>query len=257
MARSFNLQHFQKQPSVSIHCNSDVLSMLEPGSDLTLSISTLAGARFMCQTPFIGIHSNTYLLSEISQVPEHNLESFFQKGFNAHIRAISAKGEGAFIHFRTQILYIIREPIALAVFSIPETVQMTQLRKEQRYELNLLGIAIMDNHHMDCEIRDLSKSGCRLLTPCLGKTYKIGDQISIETYRNFPQDTVVSTLEGRVCNLQHSMHHANYGVEFTAGGKKNANRLLQRLNMHENNLHENNSHKNNSGASFSDTSLNT
>ncbi len=78
-----------------------------------------------------------------------------------NIRPISPRGEGALIHFRSQLMHILQEPIPMAFLSIPNTIQVSQLRKEPRFELNLAGKVLFDEHRGDCELRDLSRSGCR------------------------------------------------------------------------------------------------
>ncbi|MFA0125770.1 flagellar brake domain-containing protein, partial [Vibrio sp. 10N.261.48.A2] len=77
------------------------------------------------------------ILVEVPEVSSDDLRFFFQEGFWMTARAYSLRGEGALIHFRCQIHHNIGEPFPILVLSTPSTMQVTQLRKETRYEVNL------------------------------------------------------------------------------------------------------------------------
>nr|WP_308318850.1 hypothetical protein [Vibrio metschnikovii] len=60
----------------------DALAMVEHGSELTLSITTPVGTKFLCKTAFIGTHSDTYLLIETPKISTDDLSYYFQQGFS-------------------------------------------------------------------------------------------------------------------------------------------------------------------------------
>lgn len=207
----------------------DALAMVEHGSELTLSITTPVGTKFLCKTVFIGTHSDTYLLIETPKISADDLNYYFQQGFWIHIRAISSRGEGAKIHFRSQLLHTIQDPLALLVLSIPNTMQVTQLRQEPRYEVNLAARVICENQRSECEVRDLSKNGCRFITPPLSRHWQVGDHVSIDISTERQHSQVFSPLTGRICNLQRSIHHVRYGLKFDESGRESAKTLLGQL----------------------------
>ncbi|WP_367990357.1 PilZ domain-containing protein [Vibrio sp. NTOU-M3] len=209
--------------------STDALSMVEHGSELTVGITTPVGTTFRCKTTFIGLHSNNVALIELPKISHDDLEFFFQEGFWLAVRAISPRGEGAVVHFRSQMQHIYKTPIAMAAISVPQTMQVTQLRKEPRYEVNLFAKVTSANHRSDCEIRDLSKSGCRFITPPLARTFQVGDPIQLEVCIGTRADSALPPLQGTVCNLQRSLHYARYGVAFDDNGKHNAKSLLGQL----------------------------
>ena len=209
--------------------STDALAMVEHGSELKLNITTPVGTKFICRTPFIGTHSDTYLLAEIPNISASDMSFYFQEGFWINIRAISSRGEGAMIHFRSQLLHVVQEPIPLAMLSIPSSMQVTQLRKEPRFDVNLPGRVICGEHKASGEVRDLSKCGCRFIAPPVGKTYQVGEMVSIEIFADQRGTKVFAPLTGKVCNLQRSTHYARYGMEFDEDGQKNAKNLLSQL----------------------------
>lgn len=85
--------------------------MVEHSSELTLSITTPVGTKFVCRTPFIGTHTDKFLLVEMPKISADDLQYFFQEGFWMNIRAISPRGEGALIHFRSQLMHILQVPV--------------------------------------------------------------------------------------------------------------------------------------------------
>lgn len=209
--------------------STDALAMVEHSSELKLNITTPVGTRFICRTAFIGTHSDRYLLAEVPNISSEDMEFYFQEGFWINIRALSTRGEGAMIHFRSQLLHVIQEPIPFVMLSIPNTMQVTQLRKEPRYEVNLPGKVLAEEHKANCEVRDLSKSGCRFIAPPIGRTYQVGDIVSVELYADQRGSRVFAPLTGRICNLQRSTHYARYGMEFNELGQANAKNLLSQL----------------------------
>ncbi|MBW3695100.1 flagellar brake protein [Vibrio sp. T187] len=222
------LQESRNQ-TVSTLNSTDALAMVEHGSELTLNVTTPVGTKFLATTRFIGSHSNNCILVEVPQVSVDDLAYFFQEGFIMTVRALSHRGEGALIHFRSQIQHKLSEPFPLLVISIPSTMQVTQLRKEIRYEVNLGGKVLVNSRRTECEVRDISKSGCRFVTSPTTRPIQVGDQITIEIVPESQRTPLIAPLHGIVCNLQKSTHYARYGVEFDQLGKASAKSLLGKL----------------------------
>ncbi|MEC7940347.1 MAG: flagellar brake protein [Pseudomonadota bacterium] len=222
------LQDPRNRTGITIN-STDALSMIEHGSELTLNVSTPVGTKFIATTKFIGTHSDNCILIEVPEVSSDDLRFFFQEGFWMTARAYSLRGEGALIHFRSQIHHTIGEPFPIIVLSTPSTMQVTQLRKETRYEVNLSSRVIFDDLRMNCEIRDLSKSGCRFVTSPTSRPIQVADRVSLEITPENYNGPLIPLLRGIVCNLQRSTHYARYGVEFDDIGKANAKNLLSKL----------------------------
>jgi c-di-GMP-binding flagellar brake protein YcgR len=215
--------------TVSTINSTDALAMIEHGSELTLNVSTPVGTKFLATTKFIGTHSENCILIEVPEVSSNDLNFFFQEGFWMTARAYSLRGEGALIHFRCQIHHHVGDPFPLLVLSTPSTMQVTQLRKETRYEVNLSSRIILNDQRMNCEIRDLSKSGCRFVTSPTARPIQITDRVSIEITPENYNGPLIPPLRGIVCNLQKSTHYARYGIEFDDIGRANAKNLLGKL----------------------------
>ncbi|MGF1910083.1 flagellar brake protein [Vibrio kasasachensis] len=207
----------------------DGLVMLDHGRELNVGIVTPVGTSFRAKSNLIGAHSNHMILIELPKISEDKLLAFFQEGFWATLRAISPRGEGAILTFRSQILHIIRTPIAMMAMSIPQTMQATPLRNEPRYEVNLAAKVHSTNHRIDCEIKDLSKSGCLYVTPSLTRPFNSGEEIEIHIKSSSNKQKEFEPLTGTICNVKQASQKRRYGVVFDSPGKKVAKSLLASL----------------------------
>ncbi len=212
---------------ISVINSTDALALVEHSSELSLSITTPVGTKLQCKASFIGTHGQSLILIEVPEVSDDDLAYFFQEGFWVKVKAISPRGQGGVIHFRSQIVHNILEPIAMVGLSVPSTMELTQLRKEPRYDVNLIGITFAGKQKGACEIRDLSKGGCRFITPPLSQSFHLGDSLSIEVKGKNQQ--VLHKLVGKICNLQRSTHYAHYGLEFDEIGIESTKALLAKL----------------------------
>ncbi|MGF1753172.1 flagellar brake protein [Vibrio makurazakiensis] len=221
--------HHPRNKTVSTLNSTDALSIVEHGSELTLNITTPVGTKFLTTTRFIGTHSDNCIVVEVPSVSRDDLEFFFQEGFNMTIRALSHRGEGAIVHFKSQLKHKLTMPFPLLVLTVPSAMQVTQLRKETRYEVNLGGKVLIGKQRTECEIRDLSKGGCRFVTSPTTRPIQVGDNITIELLPANKNGQSFSQLYGKVCNLQKSTHYARYGMEFDDLGKSHVKELLSKL----------------------------
>ncbi|MGR5208645.1 flagellar brake protein [Vibrio sp. PNB23_22_7] len=206
----------------------DAMAMVEHGSEVTLNVTTPVGTKCITTSTFVGCHSNKTALIEIPNISEEDLKYYFQAGFWINVKAFSHRGEGAIIPFRAQLQHRLSEPYPLLVLSLPSSMQVYQLRKEVRYEVNLRSRVQLKEYRSECEIRDLSRSGCRFVTSPMSRLLHVGEQVSLDLV--LPGNgRMLPSLKGRICNLQKSTHYARYGVEFDDIGKANAKNLLSQL----------------------------
>ncbi len=208
--------------------STDAMAMVEHGSEVTLNVTTPVGTKFITTSTFVGCHSNNTALIEVPNISDEDLKFYFQEGFWINVKAYSHRGEGAVIPFRAQLQHRLGDPYPILVLSLPNTMQVFQLRKEVRYEVNLKGRVRLDEYRSECEIRDLSRSGCRFVTSPMSRPLQVGDRITLDL--TMPSDgRLLAPLNGRICNLQKSTHYARYGMEFDEVGKTNAKSLLSHL----------------------------
>lgn len=209
--------------------SSDALGMIEHNSDTTINISTPVGINYKGITPFIGTYGSNFILLAAPDISDEDYEYFFQEGFWVNVKAISPRGEGALIYFRSQIMHIVNEPVRMIMISIPSTMKVLQLRKEPRYDVSLAAVVAYNGQRLECEVRDLSKGGCRIVTSPLIRTFQIEEKVQIAIVERTRSKLDLPILSGTICNMQRSHHYARYGMMFDEKGKKNVQKLLSHL----------------------------
>ena len=207
----------------------DALPMIAHGSELTFDLMTPIGSHLSSKANFIGCHGHQYILMEMPKVQDDDKAYFFQEGFWMEVSVISSRGRGAHISFKSQLIHMIEAPVGMVLLSLPQSMQIYQLRKEPRYDVALMAQALTNTHKFECEIHDLSRGGCRLVTSVLNQTLNIGDNVAISVTHQGKPITESAQLIGEVCNLQSSINHSKYGLKFSCDGQKNAKLLLGKL----------------------------
>jgi len=212
----------------SILNSTDAMAMVEHGSEVSLNVTTPVGIKFITTSTFVGCHSNNTALIEVPNISDEDLKFYFQEGFWINVKAYSHRGEGAIIPFRAQLQHRLGDPYPILVLSLPNTMPVIQLRKEVRYEVNLKARVCLETYRTECEIRDLSRNGCRFVTSPMSRALQVGERVSLDL--TMPgENRMLAPLRGRICNLQKSTHYARYGMEFDEDGKTNVKNLLSQL----------------------------
>ncbi|MBF9003475.1 PilZ domain-containing protein [Vibrio nitrifigilis] len=213
--------------SSTILNSTDALGLIEHGSELTLNITTPVGMKYSCKTRFIGSHSLPFILVEPPKISVDDFNDFFQEGFWLNGKAIGQRGHGSVINFRSQIVHRQRSPIPMIALSVPNNMHVTQLRKEPRYSVSLDANVIRQSGTTNCEIRDLSKNGCRFVTSPLSRPFDHGNELSLVLQSSAASN--LSPLTGTICNVTDLMHYTVYGLKFDEQGKKAASELLKHM----------------------------
>ncbi|CAM2775413.1 flagellar brake protein [Vibrio mytili] len=225
--RALHSKQTQERQATTLN-STDAMAMVEHGSEVSLNVTTPVGTKFITTSTFIGCHTNHTALIEVPNISDEDLKFYFQEGFWITVKAYSQRGEGAVIPFRAQLQHRLSDPYPILILSLPSTMQVYQLRKEVRYEVNLQAYAHIGDYRVECELRDVSRSGCRFVTNPISRPLQVDDKVLLELI--VPKTNLVfAPISGRICNLQKSTHYARYGVEFDEAGKENAKSLLSHL----------------------------
>lgn len=207
----------------------NALEMLEHGTEMTINVETPVGISCRYQTKFIGVHAGTLLVIEIPRISRDEYNLFFREGFWMTIRTIATRGEGATLTFKAQIENVVNAPIAFFTVTSPRTMQLSPLRAEARFDVNLPAKIYRDSQQVECEIRDLSREGCAFIVPLLSPSFKTGNKVSLELTCTLSADTPLGLLHGTICNSHRNKQYTKYGVRFDEDNIVMAKSLLSRL----------------------------
>ncbi|MDP5252623.1 MULTISPECIES: PilZ domain-containing protein [unclassified Vibrio] len=218
-------------PSTSTINSTDALAMLDHSSTVELEICPPIGDSCQVQSRFLGCYDHQYILIEEPRLSFSDKHLYLQEGFRIKVRAISPQGEGAVITFQSKIELTIKHPLKLLALALPSDMQVSQLRQETRVAVKLLGRIRSGDYKTECEVRDLSKGGCRLLTAPMSRNFTVGDHLQVDILQSAPNGKTLVTLSGQVCNTQRSIHYAKIGIAFDEFGQVMMKRLTDKLNL--------------------------
>ncbi|MEH6533304.1 MAG: PilZ domain-containing protein [Photobacterium frigidiphilum] len=203
------------------------ICMINHGSCITISIKTPLGRLFQCETTFIGSNGTDYFILALPEVSPHDLDDYFCEGYWVSIKAISDRGEGAIVRFKTQMDNIIQKPERMITLRIPQIIGLTQLRSEARYEVKLQGHVSISNRLLLVEFKDLSPKGCCFVYGANGPSFDTDNKITIVV--KHPVTGQNYRLTGVVRSAQKMSGLNNCGVLFDNDGQDITKQLLAQL----------------------------
>ena len=203
------------------------IAMVSHGSDVTVSVKTPLGRLYRVDTIFIGSNGNDEIFLELPAISKPVLDEYFDEGFLLTVKAISDKGEGAIVNFKTQIIHTLHKPVRLLVLTIPRTMNLLQLRSEPRYEVKLQGKIALAQRELLVDFKDLSKNGCCFHQDLNGP--QIEEDTHIQIFIKNPSTGKTFRLTGLVKSIHKAGVLKNYGMMFDLDGQKQAKLLLAQL----------------------------
>jgi len=212
----------------------DALSLVSPLSDLAFYVAAPNQKPIKCRSKYVGMHSNNYVLFETPEITQEQFQLYFRKGYPVKACALSQRGEGARIYFRSKIDFIM--PIegsgkSIVFVNLPKTADVVfGIRAEARLEIAIPGVVNPNKDKHTCEIRDFSSSGCQIVIDVKYNNYKLGDDIDVKLDGEEGKETI---LHGTIKNKKRSNHYWKYGVQFSDESSEASEELLNRLSFDE------------------------
>jgi len=201
--------------------------MINHGSEVTISVRTPIGRSYRIETIFIGTNGNDEIFLELPTISQTEFDNYFYDGFLLTVKAISEKGEGAIVNFKTQISQVVHKPVKLLILSVPLQMSLQQLRTEPRYEVKLQGTIALANRELLVDFKDLSTNGCCFQLEVNGPQFNEDTTVCVEV--RDPKTRHIFRLTGQVKNIHKTGARNNYGVMFDDVGQKQAKQLMAQL----------------------------
>ena len=182
---------------------------LEPGDTLFFE-RNFGSEKIKIRAPYVGSLRDKYILSEMPATDKGPL--FQSVDTKCTVRFIA---RGTIYGFNSYIVSITHSPLPLIYIAYPEKIEKINLRKEDRFKVFLPTVlGFVDSEKMEEQegtIVDLSKSGCRLITPVFCDT---GDKVSIKF--KLKENSLQDPIKGMVRNSRPSgVDNYELGVEFS------------------------------------------
>ncbi|UXI02766.1 flagellar brake protein [Photobacterium sp. TY1-4] len=203
------------------------IAMMNHGSEVTFSIKTPLGRLLRAETTFIGSNGKDNIILEYPVVSPQASMDYFHEGFWVTIKAISEKGEGAQISFKTQIAHIVEKPVRFLILDLPRSMDLLQLRSEARYEVQLQGQILLGQRALLVDFKDLSKNGCCFRYDMNGPQFDEGHKLTV-SIKN-PNTLKIYHLSGHIKSIHRSGGANNCGILFDEYGLEQVKTLLAQL----------------------------
>ncbi|MCG9681890.1 PilZ domain-containing protein [Vibrio sp. Isolate23] len=228
----------KKQPSKPLPDNikygEDAFYDVKPLSEVAFLITTPTGKNLKGKTKYIGLHSNNLMLLEVPKVSPKEVAVFFQRGYAIKACVISESGEGARIYFKSKLEYVIDAGgNSLFLITLPAATQVAAgLRESARLELALDGVLSPQSQNVQCQIRDISSTGCLIVVERHLTNHKVGDLISLNILET-ESDKVIEPqiLEAVVRNIKMTSRYGKLGVQFEKDSIDSVASLIERLHF--------------------------
>ena len=182
---------------------------LNPGDKLYFE-RELGGEKVKISAPYVGSLRDKYIISELPVT--HKGPLFQHADSKCTVRFIA---RGSVYGFTSYIASLTHTPIPLIFIALPHKIEKINLRKEGRFNVFIpVSLTFSDSSDVkeqEGTIIDLSKSGCRLITPIYCDT---GDRLSIKIL--VKEDKRPEPVQGVVRNARpNGVDNYELGVEFS------------------------------------------
>ncbi|MBV7314496.1 flagellar brake protein [Shewanella sp. NIFS-20-20] len=202
------------------------LEMIIQGDDAILDILTPLNKRLTLSTALIGSDKQEFLLFSLPHLTCQQRERFLYEGFRLVVTLVSERGDGARLRFVSRIKHIITQPLAMLVVELPSIMQMTPMRQENRFDLDMSAHIVMPNRKVEVQLKNMSVKGCRFSYDQIAPSFDVGAKINIEVIS--PTSGAFS-LSGMLKNCRRYRGAAVYGMQFTAQTQEISRSLLNEL----------------------------
>lgn len=203
------------------------LSLLTPGSAVTIDISTPAGQRGKFRSVFIGYLPKQYVLIQFPDSSKlGSFSRYIAQGMGVTVRGLVEGHEGAVVAFVSNVKQTIQIPSRIIVLEYPRQVGLQNLRSSLRIETYIKAKVKIKEEYWLAIISDISVAGCKLLV-------SNGEQLTLKSDK--PIEIIIEDFEGlqnlkltaNVCNNKLQSDGILLGVKFTDDSKEAVVKLLQ------------------------------
>ncbi|MCL9782477.1 PilZ domain-containing protein [Vibrio sp. S4M6] len=208
------------------------MSLVSSSSEIAFYVAAANNETLRCRTKYIGVHSQNLLLLESPPISPDKFSQFIKKGHRVKACALSQRGEGAKIYFKSAIEHIM--PLgkkSILFISLPKEAHIKYgIRAEARLEIALNGVVNPESNSSQCEIRDFSGRGCQMFIALDQEEYQKEDPVELQIQDDSHTEDSIR-LQGVIKNKKRSNQYWKYGVMISEESNEAAQDMLERLSF--------------------------
>lgn len=206
------------------------LSLVASLSDIACCIVSPKEESIRFRAKYIGMLSGNLILLEAININDDVINAFIKTEHYVKACALSPRGEGSKVFFRSRIRHIIAlGKRRILVLSLPKDAKVKHgIRSQARLDTVLRGVISPSDESIDCEIHDFSTQGCQLLLSLDCPAFKKDETIVLQLHDDLEPDKL-HLLQGSIKNTTRSNQHRKYGVHFLSESHDTAVNILNRM----------------------------
>ncbi|MFT5634603.1 MAG: c-di-GMP-binding flagellar brake protein YcgR [Cognaticolwellia sp.] len=203
------------------------LTLLPPGSVVTLDMTTPAGQRGKFRSTFIGYLQKNYVLVQYPDSSKiGNYAQYIAPGMGVTVRGLIEGHEGAVVAFVSNVKQSIQIPSRILVLEFPREVSLQKLRTSMRIETHIKAKTKIKDEYWSSVISDISISGCKLMINN-GEKLTLNDDKPLEIIIEDFQSLKNIKLEAEICNSKIQIGGVILGAKFSESCEIEVTKLLQ------------------------------
>lgn len=210
-------------PQASMTLNQH-LSLLDPGSPVTIDVLTTSGEKARCRALYVGHLPQQYLLLQFPDPVKYpEIAPLLTPGVGLTVRGLVERHEGAIVAFRSTVKQHLTTPSRLLVLSFPTQSQLQNLRTTPRISIELSLMLDVDGQKTPATMTDLSNKGCRVqLQANEALALLNGQQVTLDVV----DDEKRYALTASICNARFGKNLWTLGLMFSDSSQADATELL-------------------------------
>lgn len=218
-------------PSQDLSTSTENLSLLKPGSPVTIDLTTPAGQRGRFRSLFVGYLPKHYVLLQYPDTSKlGNFAQYITQGLGVTVRGLVEGNEGAVIAFVSNVKQTVQLPSRLIVLEFPRKVGLQNLRSNVRIESRIKSKVKIQKEYWMSIISDISISGCKLLVSN-GEKLVLANNDEIDIVIEDFQGLENIKLSAQVCNSKIQHGGIMLGVKFSETSKADVTKVIQQTVM--------------------------
>lgn len=210
------------------------LSMLKPGSAITVEVATPAGQRIKFRSAYVGFLAKQYVLVQMPDVSKSGKNiQHIKQDTPCTIRGLIEGDSGAVVGFMTMIERTLQLPSKLIVLSFPSGIETQPLRRSIRVATEVEASIKVHDKNWHGMVKDISKSGCLFSLGSNASDILVaeGDEIVVKvTDENISNNYHFS---GSICSAKIKSDSAAIGIRFDDKHQQKLLDLLEEILMME------------------------
>jgi len=210
------------------------LGLLQPGSIITIDISTPAGQKAKFRSTFIGYLPKRYVLIQYPDANKlGNFSKYIVQGAAITVRGLIEGHEGAVVAFKSNVKQTLQIPSRMIALEFPRSVSLQSLRSAIRIDTDIVAKIKVAKEYWQAAIIDISVNGCQVLINN-GESLVMEKDKSVELIVENFNDLGNLKFIAEICSYKSQVNGLCIGLKFEEKSKESVIKLLHHEVISEN-----------------------